>query len=61
MQTVGLEWTVLTWNIQGTKRTDLERVADVVAAQQPDVVAFQEVRSSQAAELAERLSQNRLG
>lgn len=56
MQTAGLEWTVLTWNIQGTKATDLARVADVIAADAPDVVALQEVRRPQAAELAHRLS-----
>ncbi len=48
VETVGLEWTVLTWNIQGTKRTDLDRVAEVIAAEQPDVVALQEVRKPQA-------------
>lgn len=56
VQTAGLEWTVLTWNIQGTKPTDLARVADVIDADSPDVVALQEVRRPQAAELADRLS-----
>ena len=55
METAGREWTVLTWNLQGTKRTDLDRVAAVIAAEQPDVVALQEVREPQAAALATRL------
>lgn len=56
METVGNEWAVLTWNIQGSKPTDLARVADVIAAESPDVVALQEVRRPQAAELADRLA-----
>ena len=56
VETVGREWAVLTWNIQGSKSTDLARVADVIAAESPDVVALQEVRRPQAADLADRLS-----
>lgn len=56
MRTTGREWTVLTWNIQGTKRTDLDRLAAVISAESPDVVALQEVRKPQASSLAERLS-----
>ena len=55
MERAGREWTALTWNLQGTKRTDLDRVAAVIAAEQPDVVALQEVRKPQAAALATRL------
>lgn len=56
MNTVGLEWTVMTWNIQGTKPTDLQRVQAVIAAEAPDVVVLQEVRRSQAERLASALS-----
>ena len=55
METVRLEWTVMTWNIQGTKRTDLDRVAEIIAAARPDVVALQEVRRPQAHALADVL------
>ncbi len=56
METVGLEWAVLTWNIQGTKRTDLDNVAEVIAAERPDVVVLQEARRPQAEQLAAALS-----
>ncbi|BAN01969.1 hypothetical protein YM304_16550 [Ilumatobacter coccineus YM16-304] len=55
VETTGLEWAVLSWNVQGTKHTDLERVADVIRNESPDVVVLQEIRRSQATELAERL------
>ncbi len=47
---------MLTWNIQGMKRTDLERIAAVIASESPDVVALQEVRRPQAQKLADRLA-----
>lgn len=47
---------MLTWNIQGSKRTDLERIAEVVSAAGVDVVALQEVQRPQARDLAERLT-----
>jgi endonuclease/exonuclease/phosphatase family metal-dependent hydrolase len=56
VETVGLDWTVMTWNIQGTKPTDLQRVQEVIAAETPDVVALQEIRHSQAKKLASALS-----
>jgi endonuclease/exonuclease/phosphatase family metal-dependent hydrolase len=52
VETAGPEWAVLTWNIQGAKRTDLGRVASVIAAEQPDVVVLQEARRPQAERLA---------
>ncbi len=54
--TVGLEWTVLTWNVQGTEPTDIAHVASVIGAESPDVVVLQEARRDQAAQLATRLS-----
>lgn len=56
MKTIEREWTVLTWNIQGTKRTDLGRLVEVIAAETPDVVVLQEVRKPQAHKLSKRLS-----
>lgn len=46
---------MLTWNIQGSKRTDLERVAEVILGAGPDVVVLQEVRRPQAEALAAAL------
>ncbi len=59
MRTTSREWTVLTWNLQGAKRTDLDRVAAVISEAQPDVAALQEVRKPQAKRLAEHLSMTR--
>jgi len=56
MRTIGREWTLLTWNIQGTKRTDPDRLAEVISAESPDVIVLQEIRKPQARKLAERLS-----
>ena len=55
MEQRALAWTVVTWNLQGSKRTDLDRVAEVLAAESPDVVVLQEVRSSQADDLGTAL------
>src|SRR6478752_2437130 len=43
---------VMTWNLRGAARPDLAVVARVVADAAPDVVAFQEVRRTQARTLA---------
>lgn len=51
----GREWSVLTWNIQGAKRTDLARVAQVISDAAVDVVMLQEAQRPQADELARRL------
>ena len=45
----------MTWNLQGSKRTDLERVAAETRDRRPDVVLLQEVRRPQAATLANLL------
>lgn len=55
MATGSHTWSVLTWNVQGAKRTDLDRVAEVIADATPDLVVLQEVRRSQAQRLATRL------
>jgi endonuclease/exonuclease/phosphatase family metal-dependent hydrolase len=46
---------ILTWNVQGRERPDLEAVAAVIADARPDVVALQEVQRGQARALARRL------
>ncbi|WP_158412404.1 endonuclease/exonuclease/phosphatase family protein [Ilumatobacter nonamiensis] len=56
MSTGRAEWTVMTWNLQGAKRTDLDRVVKVIAGGSPDVVLLQEIREPQADQLAEELS-----
>ena len=48
-------WRVLTWNIQGSHRTNLDVVAEVITGYAPDVVALQEARRPQARGLARRL------
>lgn len=55
VKTVGLEWAVLSWNVQGTKRTDIARLAEIIRTAAPDVVVLQEVRRTQAVELASLL------
>lgn len=46
---------ILTWNVQGRARPDLESLATVIADSLPDVVALQEVQRAQARWLAARL------
>lgn len=48
-------WRVLTWNIHGAGRPNLDVVAKVINGYAPDVVALQEVRHAQATGLARRL------
>lgn len=50
-----LEWTVVSWNVRGSRRTDLAAVARFLRVQAPDVVALQEVRRPQADSLAAML------
>ena len=50
-----MTWRVLTWNILGAKNPDLATLADFVRKSNPDVVALQEARRSQAHHLAELL------
>lgn len=48
-------WRVMTWNILGSKRPDLTRVAAVLREREPDVVALQETRNRQARRLGREL------
>ncbi len=43
---------MLTWNVHGSKRPDVEAIATAIRAEAPDVVAIQEIRKRQAAALA---------
>ncbi len=55
MRTEGREWSVMTWNVRGAGRPDLDDVADVIRGAGLDVVVLQEIRRAQAAGLASRL------
>jgi endonuclease/exonuclease/phosphatase family metal-dependent hydrolase len=56
MATTERSWTVTTWNVHGSAKPDTEALADALATESPDVVLLQEVRQSQARQIAERLS-----
>jgi endonuclease/exonuclease/phosphatase family metal-dependent hydrolase len=45
-------WRVMSWNVHGSARPDLARLAEVIDDQHPDVIAVQEIRRSQARSLA---------
>ncbi len=49
------EWTVTTWNLQGSEHPDLARVADALRTESPDVVLLQETRKTQAVALSKSL------
>ena len=49
-------WTVLTWNVHGSARPDVDPVAAAIRAEAPDVVVIQEIRKRQAAALAGSLA-----
>jgi endonuclease/exonuclease/phosphatase family metal-dependent hydrolase len=51
----GGRWSVLTWNVHGSQRPDIDALAEVIRAEAPDVVAIQEIRRRQAAALAAAL------
>ena len=48
-------WRVLTWNILGSRRPNLNVITQVIVGYAPDVVALQEVQHRQARGLARRL------
>jgi endonuclease/exonuclease/phosphatase family metal-dependent hydrolase len=48
-------WRVLTWNILGSHRPNLDVISEVIVGYAPDVVAVQEIRRRQAHALARRL------
>ncbi len=48
-------WRVLTWNILGSQRPNLDVISEVILGYAPDVVAVQEIRRRQAHALARRL------
>jgi endonuclease/exonuclease/phosphatase family metal-dependent hydrolase len=49
-------WSVLTWNVHGSARPDVELLATAIRTESPDVVVLQEVRRSQAGALARALT-----
>src|SRR3954447_1285757 len=48
-------WRVLTWNILGSHRPNLDVLAEVIVGYSPDVIALQEIRRRQAKVLARHL------
>lgn len=48
-------WRVLTWNILGSHRPNLDVISEVISGYLPDVAALQEIRRSQARAVARRL------
>ncbi len=55
MQTAAREWSVMTWNVRGAGRPDLDDLAAVVRTETPDALVLQEIRRAQAIGLAQRL------
>jgi len=47
--------TIMTWNLQGSQRPDITKVADKIQQFQPDIIAIQEIQKHQARGLARRL------
>lgn len=50
------EWTVLTWNVHGSERPNIAKLADAIGFETPDVVVIQEIRKKQASALAAALA-----
>lgn len=48
-------WRIVTWNVRGNARPDLEAIADVVSQYAPDALSVQEIRRGQAKRLAAHL------
>jgi exonuclease III len=42
----------MTWNLQGSQRPDITKVADKIQQFQPDIIAIQEIQKHQARALA---------
>jgi endonuclease/exonuclease/phosphatase family metal-dependent hydrolase len=55
MATVVKRWTITSWNVHGSASPPLDAIAGALRGLHPDVVAVQEVREGQAAELASLL------
>lgn len=53
------DWSVMTWNVHGSARPRIDALAEAIAAEAPDVVALQEIRSHQARALARALGMRR--
>jgi len=45
----------MTWNLQGSQRPDITKVADKIQQFQPDIIAIQEIQKHQARTLSQRL------
>ena len=49
-------WSVMTWNVHGSERPDVDAVAAAIRVEAPDVVVLQEIRERQAGQLSTALS-----
>jgi endonuclease/exonuclease/phosphatase family metal-dependent hydrolase len=49
-------WCVLTWNVHGSERPDIDAVAAAIRAESPDIVVIQEIRKGQAESLGTAMS-----
>jgi endonuclease/exonuclease/phosphatase family metal-dependent hydrolase len=52
---LGATWRVVTWNVRGSARPDLDALRDVIAGLSPDVVSIQEIQRRQAKRLGSAL------
>ena len=46
---------IMTWNLQGSQRPDMAKIAEKIRQSQPDIIAIQEIQKHQARALSRRL------
>ena len=49
-------WSVMTWNVHGSKRPSIDALAAAITVEAPDILVVQEIRRTQAAKLAGAIS-----
>jgi endonuclease/exonuclease/phosphatase family metal-dependent hydrolase len=47
--------TIMSWNLQGSQRPDIVKIADKIEQYQPDIIAIQEIQKHQARALSRKL------
>ena len=55
MSRIACSWTVTTWNLRGAGKPDIAAIATAIEVESPDVVVIQEIRKTQASDLARAL------
>ena len=50
-----MPWCVMTWNVHGSEGPDIEKIAEVIRVESPDIVVIQEIRKAQAGSLGSAL------